>query len=249
MRYHAVTMSDAMPYCPPRAPLAKELSDGTAHVGVKIVLTIVLAAIGVAGALIGGFMLAALNPTWDRYRTGTGVHPTDELMLGTSVLAGVAFLAAVAWLWSRGRYNRAVIYATVLSVAIIGATIALGVLADSALSGDSEFVIAGIVFLGFAGLLLMWLFAIRRRGPQGRPPRNAQDGMLDVLCPACGYRMVGLRESRCPECGAQYTLDELLSRQRFYAVRAQPPPLAQAMHATAVTLPPLPTSVDRAAAG
>jgi hypothetical protein len=27
--------------------------------------------------------------------------------------------------------------------------------------------------------------------------------------------MVGLHESRCPECGTVYTLDELLSRQEF----------------------------------
>ena len=32
-----------------------------------------------------------------------------------------------------------------------------------------------------------------------------------VRCPACDYRMVGLTESRCPECGAQYTLSELLA--------------------------------------
>jgi hypothetical protein len=27
--------------------------------------------------------------------------------------------------------------------------------------------------------------------------------------------MVGLRESRCPECGTSYTLDELIGRQPF----------------------------------
>jgi hypothetical protein len=249
MRYHAETMPNGMS-TGSRPPLIQELTDGTAHVAVKVVVTIILAATGVAGALIGGYVLAALNPTWDRYRTSIGVHPTDELMLGTSGLAGVAFLAAVAWLWSRGRTNRAVIYAAVLSVASVGATIALGVLAESALRGDSELVIAGIVFLGFAGLLVLWLFAIRRRGPQGRPSLNAQDGKLDVLCPGCGYRMVGLRESRCPECGAEYTLDELLSRQRFAAgPPRQPPPFPRPAAAPA-DLPPLPGSAsDRAAAG
>jgi hypothetical protein len=32
-----------------------------------------------------------------------------------------------------------------------------------------------------------------------------------LRCPKCGYNMTGLLGARCPECGTQYTLDELLS--------------------------------------
>jgi rRNA maturation protein Nop10 len=35
--------------------------------------------------------------------------------------------------------------------------------------------------------------------------------------------MVGLTESRCPECGTVYTLDELIARQGFAAVPPAPP--------------------------
>lgn len=28
-------------------------------------------------------------------------------------------------------------------------------------------------------------------------------------CPDCGYRLTGLSQCRCPECGASYTLDQL----------------------------------------
>jgi hypothetical protein len=33
-----------------------------------------------------------------------------------------------------------------------------------------------------------------------------------VPCPSCGYDLRGQRECRCPECGEQYTLGELLRR-------------------------------------
>ena len=34
-----------------------------------------------------------------------------------------------------------------------------------------------------------------------------------VSCPACNYNMAGLRESKCPECGASLTLDQLFAEQ------------------------------------
>jgi predicted Zn-ribbon and HTH transcriptional regulator len=33
-----------------------------------------------------------------------------------------------------------------------------------------------------------------------------------MACPNCGYNLTGLREARCPECGSQFTLDELFAR-------------------------------------
>lgn len=33
---------------------------------------------------------------------------------------------------------------------------------------------------------------------------------MRLPCPKCGYNLTGLREARCPECGATYTLDELV---------------------------------------
>jgi hypothetical protein len=33
-------------------------------------------------------------------------------------------------------------------------------------------------------------------------------------CLRCGYDMTGLTEARCPECGAEYTLDQLWMAQR-----------------------------------
>ncbi|MDB5303490.1 MAG: hypothetical protein JWM97_1039, partial [Phycisphaerales bacterium] len=34
-----------------------------------------------------------------------------------------------------------------------------------------------------------------------------------VVCPTCGYNLTGLTATRCPECGSQFTLDELMAAQ------------------------------------
>jgi hypothetical protein len=224
-----------------RPSLLKELARGSVGGWARAAITLALAATAAGAALLGGFFLAALNPDWDAYRGGFGIHPRDELMVTVSILAGVAFLVAAGWIWSRGRANRAVIYAAILSVAIVGATIGLCVVADSAVRGAAELVIAGVIFFGAAVLILTWVVALRRSGPRGRASRNAEDGLLDVLCPACGYRMVGLRESRCPECGAEYTLDELLTRQRFAPAAAVGPTLPPPVPPPSANLPPVPS--------
>lgn len=48
---------------------------------------------------------------------------------------------------------------------------------------------------------LVWRNAYFRgwRAARGAPPR----------CPACGYNLSGLSQSRCPECGREYTLEQL----------------------------------------
>ncbi len=48
-----------------------------------------------------------------------------------------------------------------------------------------------------------------------RKPIYTAEGHPNVNCPGCGYSMVGLHQSRCPECGNRYTLDELLLKQNF----------------------------------
>ena len=56
------------------------------------------------------------------------------------------------------------------------------------------------------GLVLLVVFLIWRDGyirgwrtARVHPPR----------CPGCGYNLSGLRQCRCPECGKEYTLEEL----------------------------------------
>lgn len=46
-----------------------------------------------------------------------------------------------------------------------------------------------------------------------RVARLAAVGASEIVCPMCGYHLTGLREARCPECGASFTLEQLLSVQ------------------------------------
>ncbi len=57
-----------------------------------------------------------------------------------------------------------------------------------------------------AGLALLAAFLVWRdgyvrgwRSSRTRPP----------ACPSCGYNLSGLTRCRCPECGTEYSIDEL----------------------------------------
>jgi hypothetical protein len=197
----------------PTASLWRELADGSARWGVRLVVTVAIG-VALAGLVpILAYFLAATNPAWNR--GSGGVSPEDGLIAFLVAMAAGGYLAACAWLWTRTGRRRAVVGPVVLTIAIAAATFTLGVLVDDNLGGDQEMVVLGLGLLAFAGVLLVWLNAFRRRGPRWRALRDRQDGLPDVRCPTCNYRMVGLTESRCPECGTGYTLDELIARQGF----------------------------------
>ena len=215
----------------PQPSLWRDLADGSAGWVVRLLVTVALAAALCGIVPILAYFLAVLNPFWNR-TPNYGARPSDELVVFLFVLAGAAFLAAASWLWSRSGRRRAVLAPAVLTIGVVAATIVLGVLAEENLPGDRELVIVGLVALAGAAVILIWVQAYRRRGPQWRLLQNPQDGLPDVRCPACDYRMVGLTESRCPECGTAYTLDELLARQHFgpttpagASAPAPPPPM------------------------
>ena len=63
---------------------------------------------------------------------------------------------------------------------------------------------------------LLWIIAtifVWRETPAERAARLSRAGADALVCPSCGYNLTGLREARCPECGATFTLNELLSAQ------------------------------------
>lgn len=72
------------------------------------------------------------------------------------------------------------------------------------------------VFMLFWGLLWLpiWIAStalIWRDSQFERAVRQEAITSGHVACPRCGYDLAGLHTARCPECGTQYTLDELLS--------------------------------------
>ena len=206
--------------------LWRELADGTAGVGVRVVVTLAAAALLSGGALVLAYVISS-------------PYVPDDLLATLFLLAGLAFLAITGWVWSRSMRSRAIALPIVITMGLATLAVAGGVWVEESLGGDTEVAIGGIVLLAFAGALLVWLRAIRRFRVH-RPMRNRQDGMLDIRCPTCDYRMVGLRESRCPECGTDYTLDELLGRQGFGLKLAGAP----AAPTRPPALPPVPTMAN-----
>ncbi|MCP4591799.1 MAG: hypothetical protein GY842_13755 [bacterium] len=75
----------------------------------------------------------------------------------------------------------------------------------------------GPAFMLGGGLVpIVWVLAtvlIWRETPEERIERLTVAGVDAICCPTCGYNMTGLREARCPECGAGYTLDQLVATQ------------------------------------
>ncbi len=134
-----------------------------------------------------------------------------DLLFGT--LVGAAFLVT-AWVavWqSSVKWTRHRVVATIITVgaAMIPAAAVYALhVATSSLPDEVGLVLAGVcwaaVWLG--GTAFIW-----RETRAERVARLGRRVGPDLPCPKCGYNLRGLREARCPECGTQYTLDELLA--------------------------------------
>ena len=60
---------------------------------------------------------------------------------------------------------------------------------------------------------ITWVLAtvlIWRETAAERLARLTANGMPVIACPLCGYNLAGLTEARCPECGAKFTLEQVL---------------------------------------
>jgi hypothetical protein len=74
-------------------------------------------------------------------------------------------------------------------------------------------------FVGSVCAPLLWvvgtIFAWRETPEESARRLAAVTGARGsgIVCPSCSYNLTGLREARCPECGTQYTLDELFAAQ------------------------------------
>ena len=72
---------------------------------------------------------------------------------------------------------------------------------------------AALCLVAGAVTLLFWLPTAQRLR-LGRPVVNSEN-LVNVTCPHCGYSLIGLRDLRCPECGTQFSIDELIRRQNY----------------------------------
>jgi hypothetical protein len=145
------------------------------------------------------------------------VRPRDEVgflaaTLVTAVFVGLYWVAlwrgSVQWTPSRVRR-------TVLS--------ALGCAAVGIVAGFMAITVTHIhdesfgIFIGGLVAIPLWLVAtilLWRETALERAERIRQSASDVLFCPRCGYNMTGLHMARCPECGAQYTLNQLFAAQR-----------------------------------
>ena len=70
--------------------------------------------------------------------------------------------------------------------------------------------------LGCLWAAVVWIICtifVWRETEAERAARLSRANADVLVCPSCGYNLTGLRESRCPECGASFTLNELLAAQ------------------------------------
>ena len=153
--------------------------------------------------------------TWVRQNLNVFYYLTEAYAFAlASFLTWI--LVAVYWclLWkSSVKWNSDrrifTVVASAIALIIAGITaIAVGSVVRAS-SGFSTFV-GGIL------AIVLWLIAtvlIWRETPAERAQRLAASPASAISCPNCGYNLTGLTESRCPECGSQFTLNELLASQ------------------------------------
>lgn len=114
--------------------------------------------------------------------------------------------SAVKWNTRRVQHTFAAVGVGIAAVACgVSGLLALGVipLEPAVMFGSSLFPVTYVLATVFA-----W-----RESPEERLDRMRMLGPQTVACPICGYNLTGMREARCPECGAVFTLDELLMAQ------------------------------------
>jgi hypothetical protein len=142
-------------------------------------------------------------------------YGSDDAGFVIAGLAGCTFIG-VYWLvlwrktvvWTSARRTF-----TTLSAAGAGLLgIFIGVVMGQMVDEDE---IGFIVFVATLFAPPVWVFAtilIWRETAAERAARLDKSASA-LVCPTCGYNLTGLTDTRCPECGTQFTLDQLVANQ------------------------------------
>lgn len=125
----------------------------------------------------------------------------------TNLVVGVLFVA-IWWVIWRHDVPRtpARIAKTVLALLLtVAVAVAVGNLLTSFWMPSADLVLA---WSFWATLWLATTSVIWRETGAERLQRTSK---RVIRCVQCGYNLTGLSEARCPECGKQYTLDEIVA--------------------------------------
>ncbi len=145
------------------------------------------------------------------------VRPHEEVGFLAATLATAGFVAfywvalwrgSVQWTSSRVRKT----WLSALGCAVAG--IVAGVMATTVTHIHDE---SFGIFIGGLVAIPLWLITtilLWKETALERAERIRQSASDVLFCPRCGYNMTGLHLARCPECGAQYTLNQLFAAQQ-----------------------------------
>lgn len=139
----------------------------------------------------------------------------EHVAIGVVVVL-LAWIGVLYPIWATYSRKRHLVKTILACLAVVVFTIGTGMAFGFGMR-NPEFFIAATILLGASGLFSIVTAAAHARA-RGR--EIIEGGIaVRVLCPRCSYSMSGLESSTCPECGARYTLDELIRAQDYDALR------------------------------
>lgn len=159
------------------------------------------------GVLIASVVLYIL--VYVAFERGMG---DNEALLLANLVTGLAFAGAWTLAW-RGqvRWPAWRLWGTVcMAGGAVLPALAVGLLAAAVVRYGDELAI----LLGGMAWVAAWLIGsalLWRETARERMGRLQQHGVHAVGCPQCGYNLTGLKSTTCPECGAVYTVDQLVA--------------------------------------
>jgi hypothetical protein len=150
------------------------------------------------------------------FPTANGPPSLAAIALAWSVV--YAFIAAYwVWLWAGvikwTPRRRMLTFAAVPAAVSVG--LALGLTLDW-LFGRRGAPIEIIFAFSAAippGVWMLLTVIVWRETRDERAARLAATGADTLACPVCAYNMTGMHSSDCPECGARFTIDQLIAAQ------------------------------------
>lgn len=164
---------------------------------------------------LAGIVYTAVFVVSTRVMSAGYYYPSRDVkaFLGSGVVAWVFVAGYWVALWGRGvRWDVRRVNATWGSVVVCaGVAAVIAVLLHQATNLASF-----AAFIGSSLAPMLWLVAtvfVWRESKEERAARVRDTSEDALVCPVCGYNLTGLSEARCPECGAKFTLSELIARQ------------------------------------
>lgn len=135
------------------------------------------------------------------------------------LLAGLLTWAFLAWYWvfvwrQTVKWTRSRVARTLYAAAASAAVGAVAGVATGAMEEGFGFFIASVTppLLWLVATVLVWRETDAERSARLRAQGRLAGGP-GIPCPTCGYDMTGLKSTRCPECGSEFTIDELIAAQ------------------------------------